>query len=458
MFKRILVPLDGSERAEQALPVAARIARSSGGTIILVQVVDIMAFSHAHVAHPVMVENLIETSLNGAKKYLIEVGASSMFNDIPIEMHVPYGSATFQILAVADATQADSIVLTSRRYSGVARWILGSVAEYVVRHASVPVLLLQEDNALLADLPESKRPVGAVVPLDGSFIAKEALEPAAALVSLLAAPEVGILHLVRVVKPTKAAGGEAEENTIQNAERYLRLIADQAREELSKTLNLTLSWTVVVDEDVPDGIISVAEHGEHREGENVSGSYDLIAMTTHGRTGLQRWIMGSVAQSLIGKSSLPILVVRPSEVAAEGEEQGRVFPLTRPGAVYPKHYIMASFENMKEAQDTVQALLDADIPTGDIRLFESQEVLEYAENTERTRSLRSRIADVIQAITSDEDAHVLVYVQEALRGHPVLNVYAPTDEQVEQVKNILLAHGAHNIKYFGRWAITVLHR
>jgi hypothetical protein len=139
------------------------------------------------------------------------------------------------------------------------------------------------------------------------------------------------------------------------------------------------------------------------------------------------------------------------------ETQEREFPLTQPGAVYPKHYIMAVIDEVKEAEDTVQALRHAGIPAEDIRLFESHEVLEYAEDTERTRSLGSRIADVFQAITSDEDAHVLIYVQEALRGHAILNVYAPTDEQVERVRDILVAHGARTIKYFGRWAITVLH-
>ena len=118
---------------------------------------------------------------------------------------------------------------------------------------------------------------------------------------------------------------------------------------------------------------------------------------------------------------------------------------------------MAVIDDVKEAQDAVEALRLAGIPAEDIRLFESQEVLEYAEHTERTRSLGTRIADVFQAITSDEDAHVLIYVEEALRGHAILNVYAPTDEQVERVKDILVAHHARNIKYFGRWAITVLH-
>jgi nucleotide-binding universal stress UspA family protein len=266
------------------------------------------------------------------------------------------------------------------------------------------------------------------------------------------------------MKPAKTATEEAQKNSVSNAERYLRLIADQVREELftrSESLDLTISWTVVVNQDIAEGIISVAEHGERDEGENVLGGCEVIAMTTNGRSGLQRWIMGSVTESVLHKTRRPLLVVRPSDerdksrVTAETQE--REFPLTRPGAVYPKHYLMAVIDEVKEAEDTVQALRHAGIPAEDIRLFESHEVLEYAEDTEGTRGLGSRIADVFQAITSDEDAHVLIYVQEALRGHAILNVYAPTDEQVEQVRDILVAHGARTIKYFGLWAITVLH-
>jgi hypothetical protein len=84
-------------------------------------------------------------------------------------------------------------------------------------------------------------------------------------------------------------------------------------------------------------------------------------------------------------------------------------------------------------------------------------MIEYAEHTERTRNLRSRIADVFGAIASDEDAHVLIYVEEALRGHAILNVYAPTPEQAERIKDLFVDHHARTIQYFGRWAITVLH-
>jgi nucleotide-binding universal stress UspA family protein len=465
MFKRILVPLDGSERAEQALPVAARIARGSGGSVLLLQVIDVALFSYTYVAHLPLMESLIETSLTKARNYLTEVTTSSMFNGVPTEIHVPFGSVTSQILSVADASEADGIVLTSHGYTGVTRWVLGSVAEYVVRHGSVPVLLLREGNASHADLyPETDRPVRALVPLDGSFLAKAALSPAAFLVSALAAPARGTLHLTRVVKPAKTAPEEAQKNSVHKAERYLGLIADQVREELlarSEALDLTITWSVTVHQDATEGIISVAEHGEHAGGDAISGGCDMIAMATNGRSGLPRWVMGSVTEGVLTKTRLPLLIVRPSDESAKSREtaetQERAFPLTRPGAVYPKHYIMAVIDEVKEAQDAVQALYKAGIPAEDIRLFESHEVLEYAEHTERTRSLGSRIADVFQAITSDEDAHVLVYVQEALRGHAILNVYAPTDEQVEQVKDILVAHHARTIKYFGRWAITILH-
>ncbi len=461
MFKRILVPLDGSERAEQALPIAVRMARGSGGSVILVQVVDIATFSSSYVAHP----SLIEISLEEARRYLTEVTTSTLFNGIPTEVHHPFGSVAVQILSVADSCRADSIVLTSQGYGTVSRWVLGSVAEYVVRHASLPVLLMRDDNALDVDLhPEIERPVCALVPLDGSFFAKAAIEPAAALISALAAPARGTLHLAKVVKPGKTAKKEARKSPHHKTERYLRVIAEQVHQELfarSGTLNVSITWSVAVQQDAAEGIISIAEDGEHAGGDNSSGSYDVIAMATNGRSGLQRWVMGSVTEGVLTKTRLPLLIVRPTEetdkIQAATETQEREFPLTRPGDIYPRHYLMAVIDRVKEAQEAIQALHDAGIPTEDIRLFERHEIIEYAEHTERTRSLRSRIADVFQAITSDEDAHVLIYVEEALRGHAILNVYTSTPEQAERVKDILVDHHARNIKYFGRWAITILH-
>jgi nucleotide-binding universal stress UspA family protein len=432
--------------------------------VILLQVVDVAMFSYGYLS-PHLIMSRLETSLKEARKYLPDVATSEMFKGVPTEIHLPFGSVTSQILSVADSPPADSIVLTSQGSTGVTRGVLGSVAEYVIRHASLPVLLLQEGSASDVDLhPGPERPVRALVPLDGSFLAKAALEPAAFLISAVAAPARGTLHLARVVKPGKTATEEERKNPRHKAERYLRVIADQVREELlarSEALDLRVTWSVAVHQDAAEGIISVAENGEHAGGDDVSGSCDVIAMATNGRSGLPRWVMGSVTEGVLTKTRLPLLVVRPTDETdkshATSETPEREFPLTRPGAVDPMHYVMAVIDEVKEAQDAVQALRNADIPAEDIRLFERHEIIESAEHTERTRSLRSRIADVFQAITSDQDAHVLIYVEEALRGHAILNVYAPTSGQVERVKDILVDHHARIIKYFGRWAITVLH-
>ncbi|HET8840460.1 MAG TPA: universal stress protein [Ktedonobacteraceae bacterium] len=463
MFKRILVPLDGSERAEQALPVAACIARSSGGSVILLQVIDIQMVAYAYVTPQPLRASHIEASLNRARSYLTELTTSSMFKGVPTEIHVPFGSVTSQILSVADASQVDSMVLTSHGYTGVTRWVLGSVAEYVVRHGSVPVLLLQEGNASRTDLsPETDRPVHALVPLDGSFLAKAALSPAVFLVSALAAPARGTLHLTQVVKPAKTE--EGHKNRVRKAETYLRVMADQVHKELlasSDALDLTITWSVAVHQDAAEGIMSGAACEEHTGRETGSGGCEVIAMATNGRSGLRRWVIGSITERVLTKTRRPLLIVRPSEESRKHrvptEVHERTFPLMRPAAVYPKHYLMAVIDEGKEAEEAVQSLHHAGIPPEDIRLFESHEVLEYAAHTQRTRSLGSRLADVLQAVTSDEDAHVLIYVEEALRGHALLNVYAPKPEQVERVKDILAAHHARTIKYFGRWAITVLH-
>lgn len=461
MFKRILVPLDGSERAEQALPVAARMARGSGGSVILMQVVDVATFSYSYLAFSPM-GNIMETSLDEARKYLNDMATSAMFNGVTTEVHIPFGSASSQILAVADSTQADSIVLTSKGYTGMTRWVLGSVAEYVVRHASLPVLLLPEGDAFEANL-RSEHPQGVrvLVPLDGSFFAKTALEPAADLIAALGAPARGTMHLTRVVKPGK---GEERKSLLHKTEQYLQVIADQVHEELladAEASDLRITSSVAVYQDTAEGILSVAENGEHAGGDGVSGSCDVIAMATNGRSGLQRWMMGSVTEGVLARTRLPLLIVRPTEETdksrATSEPQEREFPLTRPGAVNPHHYIMAVIDEVKEAQDAVRALQKADIPAEDIHLFERHKIIEYVEHTEQTRSLRASIADVFEAFFSDDDAHVLIYVEEALRGHAVLNVYAPTSEQVERVKDILADHHARNIKYFGRWAISVLH-
>ena len=327
MFQRIVVPLDGSRRAERAIPVAARIARASGGSVVLLRVVSIATEPWpTMVSQPTMRQQVMDAELTEAETYLSEVATRPKLDHVPTETVAFSGSTPSTILDVAHSCQADLIVLCSHGYTGMTRWVLGSVAEKVARHAGVPVLILREGGPLPAGPhPDTTRPLRALVALDGSAHAKAALEPAASLVAALAAPASGALHLVRVVPPVTAERGaqdddarSSSEQVLHKAKRYLSATVEQLHEGLTAPgvadLNLSITWSIAVDTDVATAIIRLAENGEDAQGAGVFGGSDVIAMATHGYSGLQRWAMGSITQRVLGATRLPLLVVRPPEM------------------------------------------------------------------------------------------------------------------------------------------------
>ncbi len=324
MFKRTVVPLDGSIRAERAIPVAARIARASGGYVVLLRVVSAATeYWPNMVSEPPMRQVAIDADLTEAEKYLSEVATRTKLDDVPTETVALYGSTASTILDVAHSSRADLIVLCSHGYTGMTRWVLGSVAEKVARHADVPVLILRESGPVPAGPhPDAVRPLRALVALDGSADAKAALEPAASLIAALAAPAAGALHLVRVAPPVTAERGvqpfdacSSSEQVLHRAKRYLSAMVEHLHEGLTvpavADLNLTITWSVAVDTDVARAIIRLAENGEDTEGAGIFGGCDMIAMATHGYSGLQRWAMGSITQRVLSATKLPLLVVRP---------------------------------------------------------------------------------------------------------------------------------------------------
>lgn len=113
---------------------------------------------------------------------------------------------------------------------------------------------------------------------------------------------------------------------LHKAKTYLRSITEHLREGIASKLKLAVSWSVALDTNIAHTIIRVAENGEDAEGAGVFGGCDLIAMSTHGRGGLQRWAMGSVTERILQGTRLPLLIVRPQKVESkngvvEGEEE-----------------------------------------------------------------------------------------------------------------------------------------
>ncbi len=321
MFQHILVPLDGSSRAEQALPVAARLARASSGTLTILRVVTAPLDMDLHPVHLTgRVELAQEADVARANEYLAQVTSSDDLKGIDIRTEVLTGTPAQAILLFAQLQPVDLLVMCSHGTTGFKRWLLGSVAEKVAHHAPFLVLLLREGGpALVGTPPHAEGPLRALVPLDGSAQAKAALVPAAQLVAALAAPGPAALHLTRVVtlSGVEQLSQSEREAVMHKAKQYLNNTVEHLREGLVASLvadlKLAITWSVTIDDDIATGIIRMAEDGEGMEDFGVPGSSNMIAMSTHGYSGLRRWAMGSITERVLHATRLPLLIVRPQD-------------------------------------------------------------------------------------------------------------------------------------------------
>ncbi len=316
MFERILVPLDGSSRAEQALPVAACMARASGGTILLVRVITpLIEYGGGLAQVPFWTEEVIDTELDDATNYLKTVAGSPMLAGINTTTEVVFGLAAPNILATAEARAADLIVICGHGRTGFTRWVLGSVAHQIVHQSQVPVLVLRKGTSM--PHADAAHALCALVPLDGSPLAEKALVPAIDLIVALAAPAYGALHLVQVVKQVSSTADEGfvaqfNAEAVECAKAYLLTVQERLQEVAPK---LTVTWSAALDSDVASAIIDRAEHGYQGEsGKHFTGG-DVVAISTHGRGGLERWVMGSVTERILNTTKLPVLIVRPQKKA-----------------------------------------------------------------------------------------------------------------------------------------------
>jgi nucleotide-binding universal stress UspA family protein len=329
MFQNILVPLDGSSLAEQALPVAARLARACSGTITFLHVVDV---SHAYVSYgamqPIIAQDAIERSLASGKDYLHRLRSRSDLAGVSVKEQVILGLASVVILSVLDEQAFDLVVMSSYSSTGVKRWILGSTAEKVVHYAPVPVLLLRKEKPLRDHIrPDGTRFVRALIPLDGSARSQVAIAPAAALVAALASPGQGELHLTQILVFPKGISETEKEALQQDVGRKLQSISANIRGNLlpgpGPNFHLMLTWSITLDRDIAEGIVRIAEHGERPSETSSVEATDLIAMATHGYTGIHTWTMGSIAERVLHATELPLLLVRPADMMKEKREESR---------------------------------------------------------------------------------------------------------------------------------------
>jgi nucleotide-binding universal stress UspA family protein len=292
LFERILVPLDGSETAEAAL---AYVALLPSERVRLLAVESDRANLTA-----------VCTTARDCRTYLEAVAAPLREQGRDVDTLVAFGNPAEQILALAAA--ADLVVLGSHGHGGVKRFVLGSVADEVARHAPVPVMVVRGG----AVLPPAVQVTRIVVPLDGSDLAEQAVPVAAAVAADLGVP----VHLMRVLdvdalRATVQAGIHAAAAYLRSQEEIQRYAEEYLAEQVQQLRNRDLTATAEVLIGSPAVTLLDAIRPD-----------DLVVMTTHGRGGVRRWLLGSVADKLVRAAAAPVLLVPANgpESAAPDEE------------------------------------------------------------------------------------------------------------------------------------------
>ncbi len=306
-MNRILVPLDGSLRAEEALPTAVALARRHACTI------DLLLVNEARPGDGLEVLPwAISTTRTRGEYIALRARRLGEATDCFVVHSVADGRAADEICRHAAATGADLIVMTGRGRTGLARVLGGSVADVVIRHARIPVLMLR------ASAPGRRVHTGALrmerilIAVDGSAESVAALNAATAL----ADPGATELDLVEVVTPVHLS----PLNVVRRIARIDRMATQHAVERAHERLaalarsvaaesGCDVYSHVAVKDDVARGILRVAR------GFNAS----IIAMGTHGR-GASRMVVGSVAERVLGSDRYPMLIVRAPDAAASTDQ------------------------------------------------------------------------------------------------------------------------------------------
>jgi len=323
VFQRILVPLDGSERARCAVPVASRIARATGGTVVLLWVVGLPPESSLTLIPSLpsaSSQTMIEVEKAEALRYLREIGASADLAGVQTELEIHAGPVAATIIDVANLQHIDLIVLCRHGHTGVMRWRLGGVAEKVVYDTAVPLLLLQSDKKSL--LFQNKSSLRAIVPLDGSMQAETAVEPAAHLIAALSAPAQGVLSLTQIIKlpatlPMATVKDSqrlqyAQQQAMREANACFTVLIERLSRDIVPALQLVLTSSLLCGKDVAEALLEAMEPYERGEGQ-LAPACDLLVMTTHGRGGPQHRMMGSIVGRLLRATHLPMMIVPLSQ-------------------------------------------------------------------------------------------------------------------------------------------------
>ena len=293
MYRRILVPLDGSPLAEQVLPLAKMFAARFKATVVLFQsVVPIHETLRAE-SEIFQADEQTELVRRRTCEYLESIQHDFAAAGITAEREVRVGAPAPSILDFVEQAEIDLIAMTTHGRTGVLRWVYGSVADKVLHGARVPLLLVRASEQPATPQP----PTRILVPLDGSALAECALAPA----RQVAAESDAEVMLLRVWE-TPLYGPEDSPVVMEALE---QAVSANAQEYITHATCQLQAQGLPVRGEAKNGAVaeSILEQAQ-------AAAADLIVMSTHGRSGIGRWVMGSVADGVLRGASVPVLLIR----------------------------------------------------------------------------------------------------------------------------------------------------
>ncbi len=290
ILNRILVPLDGSILADRVLLHVRRLLLRQDAEVLLFRVLDGISQTRPKVVQD-MERDFAGTHLEDQRRRLADQGAR-------VRSEVAEGDPSEEILKRCGTWRPSLVAMSTHGRTGLDRWVWGSVAERVLREVRHPVFLTNPRAYAEEPTPSEGRFRRILVPLDGSELSSSIL-PLATAFARLYESEVLLVHCLH---PILSYPPHAEMEAELTEEKGLELLEPHRRAVEAAGLKVR---TLVRAEYAAAAILDAAA------GERV----DLVAMTTHGRTGLARWAFGSVSEKVIRHCPCPVIVKRgPSTV------------------------------------------------------------------------------------------------------------------------------------------------
>lgn len=300
MYNRILVPLDSSDTAEQVLPYVCMLSKGLKAPVELLRVIEPVSPELTDPTHGLYLDRVAESMRTDSEEYLNKVASSLKRDGVAAATQVHEGDPATRILDEAQKDTGDLIAMTTHGRSGVTRWVFGSVTDKVLHGTQNPMLVVRaRDSSEPTSADQIKT---LIVPLDGSQEAEQVLPHVLALAKGLELKVMLVQSLpidwimyneygAYIQGHYETAAAQLEQNAID----YLKGAAKALSRKGVASVN-----TKFVHGHPATAVIDLAQ--------DMEGS--LIAMTTHGRSGVGRWVLGSVADKVVRQAGSPVLMVR----------------------------------------------------------------------------------------------------------------------------------------------------